>query len=190
MIKYIASIMMVVSFGSSASFYIDYQGLKRPATQIEKNEQLSMNGYRLLTDELNGLIFEVGTRTKEIETHSNFADDTELKYAISGLIPDGWKAFIDEKFTAFKPITYNSEGEPWLNVLARVGAKYGYKFVVDWENKQIQLSEDEYFVEPDLNKPVVVENEKGESYFIYKTQKSNSKGYLIINGELVEIKVK
>ena len=191
--KYLMPLGILVCLSSSnieAAFYVDYQGLKKPNKEIANKDDLIMpNGYRLLTDDLNGIVFEIGNRDQIIKT-SNFADDVEMKYAIGGIMPGGWSAYVDERLTALKQITYSANNESWLEVLARVGSRYGYKFVVDWKHKVVQISEDENYKAPDPNLPVAVRSSDGDKYFIYKTQQSLDKGYMIVDGQLIPIQIK
>jgi hypothetical protein len=183
-------LLSVMAIGSAqASFHIDYQGLERPEqTKITKADVGSPEGFRLLTDDLNGVVMEVGERRKVIN-NSNFADDMELKFAIGGLLPKGWSAYVDEHLTEEKNITFSADKEPWLNVLARVGVKFGYRFLVDWDNNVVQLSDDAYFKPKGATEHVVVEDESGQTFYIYKTKQQLNKGYMIHNGEVIPIKL-
>jgi hypothetical protein len=175
---------------ANASFYIDYQGLERGKVEhIKQSQLITPDGYRLLTDGLKGLVFEIGPRKKQDKT-SAFADDTILKDSIGALLPKGWSAFLDERLSGDVSITFSAENEFWLETLARIGGEYGFKFVVDWEQELVQISRDEYYIEPNPNEPVVVESENGQTYFIYKSKQSLDKGMVIINGEMVPLKVK
>lgn len=172
-----------------ASFHIDYQGLERPEqTKITKNDVGSPEGYRLLTDDLNGVVIEVGTRRK-ISDNSNFAENIELKFAMGGLLPKGWSAYVDEHLSEEKNITFSADKEPWLNVLARVGVKFGYRFLVDWDNNVVQISDDAYFKPQGASEHIVVEDESGQTFYIYKTKQKLNKGYMIHDGEVIPIKL-
>lgn len=172
-----------------ASFHIDFQGQERPPTKaITKKDVGSPEGFRLLTDDLAGVVVEVGHRRK-VTKNSNFADDIEFKLAVGGLIPKGWSAYVDEHISEEKSITYSADGEPWLNVLARVGVKFGYKFLVDWDNNVIQISDDAYFKPEGPKEHIVVEDSKGQTFYIYKTKQDLNKGYMIHDGQVLPIKV-
>lgn len=174
---------------ANASFHIDRQGLERPKeTTITKNEVSSPEGYRLLTDDLSGLVMEVGERRKVIN-NSNFAEEIELKFAMSGLLPKGWSAYVDEHISEEKNITFSADKEPWLNVLARVGVKFGYRFLVDWDNNIVQISDDAYFKPRGESEHVVVEDDSGQTFYIYKTKQQLNKGYMIHDGEVIPIKI-
>lgn len=176
---------------ANAEFYVDHQGLKRDPNKVlaEKHDVVSPNGYRLLTDGLKGLIYEVGQRSAVINT-STFGSDVEFKYAIGAIIPEGWSAYVDENILKLKNISFSATDEPWLNVLARVGARFGYKYVVNWDHLIVQISLDEYYMEPDQNAPITVAGPEGELYYIYKTKQSVDKGYIIIDGEMLPLKIK
>ncbi|MFT6910452.1 MAG: hypothetical protein ACJAS1_007181 [Oleiphilaceae bacterium] len=172
-----------------ASFHIDYQGIERPEQKkITKNDVGSPEGYRLLTDDLNGVVIEVGTRRK-ISKNSNFAENIELKFAMGGLLPKGWSAYVDEHLSEEKNITFSADKEPWLNVLARVGVKFGYRFLIDWDNNVVQISDDAYFKPQGASEHIVVEDESGQTFYIYKTKQKLNKGYMIHDGEVIPIKL-
>jgi hypothetical protein len=174
---------------ASASFHIDYQGLERPQqTKITKSDIGSPEGYRLLTDDLSGVVIEVGERRK-ITNNSNFADDIELKFAMGGLLPKGWAAYVDEHISEEKNITFAADEEPWLNVLARVGVKFGYRFLIDWDNNIVQISDDAYFKPQGESEHVVVEDETGQTFYIYKAKQELNKGYMIHDGQVLPIKL-
>jgi len=181
---------MVIANIASASFFIDYQGLERPDTRpVSKGQVISPNGFKLLTDDMEGIVIEVGDRPTSIVLNTDFADDTAFKYAVGAIMPEGWSAYVDERISGLKRISYSSEQEPWLNVLVRVGAEYGYKYIVNWEQNIVQISEDNNYVAPDLNAPIATSSKSGANYYIYKTQQTLDKGYMIIDGEMVEIKI-
>ncbi|MFT5851559.1 MAG: hypothetical protein ACI87J_001532 [Colwellia sp.] len=185
----IIGLSLVTLSTAHASFHIDYQGLERPIEKnITKQDVGSPDGYRLITDDLNGVVIEVGTRRK-IAKNSNFADDIELKFAMGGLLPKGWSAYVDDHISEEKNITFSADGEPWLNVLARVGVKFGYRFLIDWDNNIVQISDDAYFKPEGVKEHIVVEDENGQTFYIYKTKQELSKGYMIYDGEVIPIKV-
>ena len=187
-IKFIFLSFMTIGT-AHASFHIDYQGLERPVKkQILKSDVSSPEGFRLLTDDLSGVVMEVGTRRKIIN-HSNYAQDTELKYAMSGLLPKGWSAYVDENILEEKSISFAADSEPWLNVMARVGVKFGYRFLVDWNNNIVQISEDVYYKPEGESEHVIVEDDKGQTFYIYKTKQALNKGYMIHNGDVIPIKI-
>ena len=182
------SIALLCSSEVNASFFIDYQGLEKKEITKKTDERYSPNGFRLLTDGLKGLIYEVGTRPRRISKTSSFSDDIEFKYAIGSVIPKDWAVYVDEKITAFENVTFSSNNEDWINVVARIGAKYGYKYILNWSTKTLQVSADEYFNEPDKNAPIAVEIDGGELFYIYKTKNKTDNGYMIVDGEIVPIK--
>jgi hypothetical protein len=185
----ILALTLITLSPAQASFHIDYQGLERPiSNKIKPSDVGSPEGYRLLTDDLSGLVMEVGKR-REIGNNSNFAENTELKFAMGGLLPKGWSAFVDEHLSEEKNITYSADKEPWLNVLARVGVKFGYRFLVDWDNNIVQISDDAYFKPEGVSEHVVVEDDSGQTFYIYKTKQELNKGYMIHDGKVIPIKV-
>lgn len=187
--KVIFCLTVLASAGANASFYIDYQGLEKPEAEPKSKEQLiSPDGYRLLTNDLQGLVYEIGP-SEEAEKISSFADQIQLKNGIGTVIPEKWSAYIDEQMSADKTISFSAENESWLNVLARIGSDYGFKFVVDWEQMIVQISKDEHFIEPNPNDPVVTKGQNGQLYYIYKSKQEINKGMMLIDGELIPIKV-
>ncbi|MDI4652572.1 MULTISPECIES: hypothetical protein [Pseudoalteromonas] len=182
-------ILIASPFYASATFYIDYQGLEKPkVAPVEKRQLISPDGYRLLTNEFSGLVFQIGEPVKT-ETISSFGEDVSFKNGVATLIPRHWSAYIDEQLNANNTISFSAENEDWLKVLARIGNNYGYKFIVDWQQKMVQITKDEFYVKPDPNEPVMVEGDNGQNYFIYKSKQSLSKGVMIVDGKVVTLNI-
>ena len=185
-----ALVLITWSLDSSATFYIDYQGLdkSKPKNEIiKKKDLISPDGYRLLTNELYGVVFQIGKPLK-MPNISTFGDDASFKNAVATLIPPEWSAYIDEQLNANNTISFSADNEDWLKVLARIGNNYGYKFIVDWQ-QLIQITKDEFYVKPDPNEPVMVEGDNGQKYFIYKSKQSLSKGMMIVDGKVIRLNI-
>ncbi len=187
--KWLGLIALLVTLPTKATFYIDYQGLNPHPVKPPEEKSTTPDGYRLLTDGLQGLIFEVGERPV-VEKTSNFAADVAFKFAIGAIMPEGWSAYVDENISMLKNVSFSAQDEPWLNVLARVGTQFGYQYVVDWQRKMVQVSLDAYFSEPNPNAPVTVQGENGEQYYIYKTRQAVDQGVVIVDGQVVPMRVK
>lgn len=187
--KLITTLALLLPFYVNASFYIDYQGLEKPVkVKEQKNDLITPNGYRLLTNDLQGIVYEIGKRL-EMANLSNFADDVTFKDGIGLVMPDGWSAYIDEQLSAKQSISFSAENEAWITVLARIGSSYGYKFVVDWEQRLVQISKDKYYIEPDPNEPIITEGNNGQKYYIYKSKQDVNKGMVIVDGQLIPLKI-
>lgn len=177
------------TFSVNATFYIDYQGLDKPNVEVKTQKELiSPDGYRLLTNDLGGIVFEIGVR-EGTPPISSFAEDTTFKNGIGTITPVGWSVYIDEQLSVNKSISFNAQNEDWLNVLARIGSNFGYKFVVDWQQQMLQISKDEHYTQPDPNVPVVVKGDNGQMYYIYKSKKSINQGVMIVDGEVIPLKI-
>lgn len=174
---------------ANAAFYIDYQGLeKNNDVKKQRKELISPDGYRLLTDDLSGLVYEIGNR-KEVSSISSFAQDEVFKDVIGVILPKGWSAYLDEHLSGNEKISISANDEKWLNVLARVGNNYGYKFIVDWQQEIVQITSDEHYVKPNPNEPLSLEGTDGQMYYIYKSKQSKDNGVMIIDGEVVPLKI-
>ncbi|MGP4943181.1 hypothetical protein [Pseudoalteromonas nigrifaciens] len=175
---------------ANATFYIDYQDLEKKVPESEERKELiSPDGYRLLTDDLSGLVYQIG-KPEDVELISSFADDNvKFKDGIGVIIPQGWSAYLDEQLSGKENISFSANNEKWINVLARIGNNYGYKYIVDWQQKIVQITSDENYIEPNPNEPLPLEGNNGQMYYIYKSKQSIDNGVLLMDGEVIPLKI-
>lgn len=187
-------LVLFASFRCQAEFYIDYQGLdKKEVTAAQKRKiNETPDGYRLLTDEFRGVVHEIGSGKQTKNT--SFGADEALKNALAMIVPSNWVVYADEHFTDIPDVTWEATDELWLVVLSRIGSNHGIRYVVDWDQEVIQVSKDEDFVQPDFNAPTVLEHPTtGKRIFIYTEDKlptQPSKGFIVVDGELIKVEVK
>ncbi|MBE0420510.1 hypothetical protein EI165_10295 [Pseudoalteromonas nigrifaciens] len=178
-----------ISSSAKATFYIDYQDLeKKEAEKTERKQLISPDGYRLLTDDHSGLIYEIGKRI-DVKPISSFADDISFKEGIGAILPKGWSAYLDEHLNASDEISFSADKEHWLTVLARIGNNYGYKFIVDWQQKIVQITSDENYIKPNPNDPLPLEGSDGQMYYIYKSKQSINNGVILVDGKVIPLKI-
>ena len=147
------------------------------------------DGYRILSDKTYGIVHQVGKG--DVGKTSSFGTDMPLKDAISILMPEKWIAYIDENVDIPRKVDWQAEETPWVNVLGRMGANYGYRFVVDWDQKLLQISPDEEFVAPDYNDPIsLTDPESGRTLFIYSAKPDSKGGVILVDGEAIPVKLK
>lgn len=193
--KSIKPLVVAVAIGLScgaaqASFYVDYQGTQADNLTAEELRRLkgAPEGYRLLTDKNFGLITEIG-EGKPVKITS-FGADISFKDAISMIMPEGWIAYIDENVRDMRNVDWQVNNESWLKALASIGGDYGYYFLVDWQQKLIQILPDSDYIPQEYNAPVeMLDEESGRKIFIYSSKPVDKGGVVIINGKAVPVKI-
>lgn len=177
----------------SANFYIDYQGTNENKAldyQEMRNMKGAPDGYRVLTDKSYGMVHQIGKPSGEYDKVNGFGTALTLKDTVSMIMPEKWIAYVDENLTTANEIAYQAKNEGWVNVLAQIGQNYGYRFIVDWEQKLIQVSPDRDYLEPDYNAPITLKDEEsGRSIFIYSAQPVSTGGTILVNGKAMPFKI-
>ena len=192
--KYIcSSIICFLPIVAQANLFIDYQGVtpKEKTVKELREAQGVPDGYSFYTNKYKGVIHEVGSGKPEKITQ--FGTDSDMKLALSMIVPDGWVVYAEEQFTKIPKVSWDSENEPWLTTLSKIGSNYGVRFIVDWDQQVVQISQDLEFVAPDFNQPVILDvPESDKKLFVYTNDStSESKGgFILVDGKLVPIKVK
>lgn len=174
---------------ANATFLVDYQGLEPESLKKQNVNRGVPDGYKIFTDKYKGVIYEIGQGIAgNVVT---FGWDDQIKNAMSQIIPSDWVVYADEGFNSKSKVTWEADDVPWIDVLAILGNEYGVKYVVDWDQKVIQIENDIDFVETSLNEPTVMTDPgTGQSIFIYTQEnKPSNQGYILINGELVPVVV-
>ena len=184
------SIMTLGPLSAHANFYIDYQGTDKKTTSAEDMRRLkgAPDGYRILADKTYGVVHQVGKGDPAaIEI---FGADLAPKDAISMMMPDKWIAYIDENLESPGKVDFQAKKEPWIGVLARMGINYGYRFVVDWDQKLLQISPDEDFVAPDYNDPIALKDPgSGRTIFVYSAKPISKGGVILVDGKAIPVKL-
>jgi len=182
--------VMALVPAANAKFYVDYQGIEKIITTTEEMRRMkgSPDGYRVLTDKTFGLVHHIGKGGAS--STSSFGADMPLKDAISMLMPEKWIAYVDENIENSGKVDWQAKGEAWIDVLGRIGANYGYRFVVDWDQKLLQISPDEDFTAPDYNDPIALKDpESGRTIFVYSNKPTINGGVILVDGKAISIKV-
>lgn len=173
-------ILLILPLTVSANFYIDYQGYE--------NEVLAPEGFRVLTDKKYGVVHQVGEG--QPEKGNSFGSAMPLKDAIGMLMPNKWVAYIGENVGTPNVVDWQASNEPWIDVLARVGANYGYRFVVDWDQKVLQISPDKDFTPPNYDNPIAFSDPVSERTIFIYSDNPTSKGRILVDGKWVPVKIK
>ncbi|QCZ95528.1 hypothetical protein [Salinimonas iocasae] len=185
-ISSLALTVMLASNTATAGFYIDMQGLNK----AQKTIPGVADGYKMLTGKYYGIIHEVG-KGNPSKTHS-FGDSSTIADAMFMIMPDGWYAFVDETVEEIPLVSWDAshdKGQYWTDVLADIGKDYGLRYVIDWDQKLVQIDLEPDFTKPDYDDPIVVADSNDErQMFIYK-KKPNLSGYLLRDGEYIPVKV-
>ena len=184
------SCLALTSLTANANFYVDYQGTDSKTVNAEELRRLkgAPDGYRILADKTYGVVHQVGKGSSvNIEI---FGAELALKDAISMMMPDKWIAYIDENLEKPVSVDFQAKNEPWIGVLARVGINYGYRFVVDWDQKLLQISPDEDFVAPDYNDPIALKDpHSGRTIFVYSAKPIAKGGVILVDGKAIPVKL-
>lgn len=193
MIKKLSLLAAVFTTSSFASgLYIDYQGLdtkKKTALELRK-ERGTPDGYVKYSDQYKGVIHEIGNGIAEKVT--TFGVEQGFKDAVSIIVPKGWITYVDEQYQDIPLVTWEADQQPWVNVLANIGANHGIKYIVDWEQQVVQFTKDSSFVKPDYNQPAMLEDPNSKKkVFIYHREgiTKAQKGFILLNGKMVPVKV-
>ncbi len=187
----VIGLLAVTTFATNANFYIDYQGVDKPALTVQQRRaaQGAPNGYKLLTDKTYGAIHQIGSGLAVNIT--SFGDDFDLKMAMHTLVPTGWIVYVDEQSPMNKRVSWSAQNEQWTITLGRLGSAYGFRFIVDWDQQLIQMVKDENYQHPDENDPIVMSNpETGQKVFVYPTKQNINGGVLIIDGKVIKTVIK
>lgn len=177
---------LLASNTAAGGFYIDMQGINKP----KANTSGVADGYKMLTGKYYGVIHEVGEGTPT-KTNS-FGDRSTIADAMFMIMPEGWFAYVDETVEEIPLVSWDASqgnGQNWTDVLATIGKDYGLRYVVDWDQRLVQIDLEPNFVKPDYDDPIVVsDSEDRRQMFIYKKE-PNLSGYLLKDGEYIPVKV-
>lgn len=188
--KYISMVVLSLSMPVSASFYIDNQGLTG-GDEVDPVGDLQGTppGYRILSDNSYGSVHQIG-KSGTIKKLSGFGAGIQLNDAMSMIMPDKWISYIDDKIKNPPLVDWSSSNEDWVKSLAVLGATYGYQFIVDWDQRMIQVSPKQGYVEPDYNKPVEMKDEEnGRSIFVYSAKAVDKEGVILVDGKLIKVSI-
>lgn len=165
-----------------AHFFIDYQDVKE---KIESQSRVAPEGFELLTGKYHGLIQEVGEGQANLV--SSFGEEVEVSDALSFILPEDWFAYVDQRIEQLPQVSWDANERPWTHVIADMGKQYGLRFVVDWDQKLLQIAAGRAVNTEQIDAPRLMRDEKtGREIFIY-TQETRPQGYMILNGEYVPV---
>lgn len=185
-IKATISLSFLISMNASA-YYVDFQGVSNKTT-VQSKHQVAPDGFVFFTDKFKGAVIEIGKGSRN--KISTFGVDDKLENAIGFIVPKDWITYIDSEFSEIPRVSWDFEQLDWVNALATLGNENGLRFIVDHDQRVLQIEKEEGFIKPDFNQPLVMESSSGEQIFIYKQEKEvNSGGYILVDGELVKVKV-
>lgn len=152
---------------AEANFFVDYHGVQRKKVSAEI---------------LRGHVHEIGNGSAS--KTSSFGADMPLKDAVSMLMPDKWIAYIDANVDSPALVAWQAKNQPWTVVLGEMGTNFGYRFIVDWDQKLLQISSDQGFKSPEYNDPIALtEPGSGKTVFIYSATPIRENGVFVVNGE-------
>lgn len=181
-----------ISNTANARFLIDYQGLDKeePITSSRLREiNGTPDGYNVLVDKTQGGVVNHIGEPQPIKTYS-FGTDFSLGDMAFMVMPDKWIAYVDQNVEMPGSVTWQSHDEYWTDALERIGVNYGYRYIVDWDQKLIQITSDKDFMPPEYDNPIsVVDPESGRKFFIYSDD-STGGGVIIVDGKVIPIQVK
>jgi hypothetical protein len=186
MTKFYFSILILIfptfSFGH---FFIDYQDVKEKPKEFQR---ATPDGFELLTGKYYGLIQELGNGSSQ--PISSFGEDVEISEALTLILPPDWFAYVDEQIELLPQISWDANQRPWTNVIADIGKQYGLRFLVDWDQKLLQIESSHRQKLDAVEQPTLMFDEKsGRQVFIY-SQEIAPKGYIILDGEFVPVVIR
>ncbi len=182
--------VLALPLGASANFYVDYQGIEHKTATAEELRRLkgAPDGYRVLADKSFGIVHQIGKGVAS--KTSSFGTDMPLKDAVTMLMPEKWIAYIDENVENPNMVDWQAKNDLWTDVLGQMGANYGYRFVVDWDQKLLQISLDEDFTAPDYNDPIALKDpESGRTIFVYSAKPITKGGVILVDGKAIPVKI-
>lgn len=179
--KLLTTCIFAISFTANANFYIDMQ-----KEQIVPTSHSSVPGYKLLTGDYFGKVYQVGTPF-DLCGVSSEGENQAIEDAMYFILPSGWYAYIDEQVTAFPTVSWSSSDDYFLDVLGHMGKNYGLNFVVDWEQKLVQIQVDEDFTQPNIEQPTIITDSDGDREVYIYTKPAAKNGFLLKNGKIIPV---
>lgn len=180
---------LFLSSSASALFVVDYQGLdKEKARHAIARSKIAPEGYNVLTDKTRDIVHEFGRGNPSKIT--SFGDDMSLSDGISMIMPDGWVAFVDEDLSVPKTISWDAQNYAWTQTLRDVGINAGLRFIVDWDQRVVQIFGERGFKEPDITDAVeVVDPKTGKTLLIYPDGSGKTAGKLMHKDKTYPIRI-
>lgn len=180
---------LLISSNASALFYIDYQGMdKEKARHAIARRKVAPEGYNVLTDKSLNVVHQFG-RGKAHKINS-FGDGMSLSDGMSMIMPDRWVAFVDEDLSLPDMISWDAQNISWTKTLRDVGVNFGIRFIVDWDQKVVQIFGSRGFKKPDIASAVeVVDPKTGKTLLIYPDRGGNTVGRLMHKDKSYPIKI-
>ena len=183
----------VICSTANAKFFVDYQGLEIEAQERQEKADAAekkQERYRILTDK-SPVLEEIGTPAPT--PTNSFGVDMPLRDAIALLIPDKWIAYIDKQIRNPGEVDFQAENEAWTRALATIGVNYGYRFVVNWDDKTIQIERDPSFISPDYSGPkAFTDADSGRVIYVYTDEQVGEKdaNEIVVEGKKVPVRIK
>lgn len=177
---------VVVSSHADAGFSIDYQGLtKEPIKEVVN--RVTPDGFQLIKGKFAGQVVEIGEGIPDEVAASG--EQLELSDAMTFILPSDWFVYADETVDSFPKVTFDAVNTQWTHVLADISQRHGVSFIVDWDQKLIQVSRVSDFVDPQFNAPsVVTDPQTGKEVFIYTKDEKNI-GHFLVDGDYIPVKL-
>jgi hypothetical protein len=175
------TLVLLITQTAQAKFYIDLQKEKPPTYQKNNTE-----GYKLLTGQYHGRVFQVGEPIG-IGAVTSEGEDQSIEDSMFFILPSGWFAYIDEQTVTLPNVSWSANNTYFLDVLAELGKNYGMKFIVDWNQKLVQIEVNESFENPSFEQPSIITDSEGKREVYIYTKPSKTTGYLIKNGDITPV---
>lgn len=175
----IAAALGIAAMPAQATFFIDYQGLDtEPEIIIGPPD-----GFKVFADGTFKVLSEVGEGQADIRL--GYGLEIDLDESMLMIMPDDWIAYIDEQINFERKVDWTGD-MPWTDVLLRLGNAYGLAFIVDWEQKMVQIvpgNEVEYFTLEDMQAHEVVHPVTGATLYIHTADQLSETGLLMVDGK-------
>ena len=179
-----AGIIAAFSLPVQAHFFIDNQGLDKQ-TPISVGESRARsgepNGYSLLTDNTFAVVHQIGKGS--VKKITSYGSDLPLKDAMMDILPIGFAAYVESDVDTEFMVSWAIKSAEWTEALGQIGASNGYRFIVQWPEKIVQIVPDTRFTKvDDLNEVMLRDPGNRRTIRIYTDHSSPRSGALVKEG--------
>lgn len=176
------AVLAAVSTSASGVFLVDYQGLDKNAEQ----RRITPAGFNVIADRTYKVVRHIGKG--EPEFRQGFGLELSLADSLLSIIPNNWVSYIDESIQFNKTVDWDGD-LPWTEVLTRLGNNYDLAFIVDWNQRMIQVVPGQNFNDDANLKPMrVVNPESGRTLYVHTNDSLSESGVLIMGGNAYKVK--
>ncbi|MFK5894683.1 MAG: hypothetical protein QM504_15800 [Pseudomonadota bacterium] len=176
-----AALVALCATNANAVFLVDYQGLDKNG----EKRRVTPAGFNVIADRTYKVVRQIGTGNPEFR--QGFGLQLSLADSLLSIIPDNWVSYIDMKIKFNKPVDWDGD-LPWTEVLTRLGNNYGLAFIVDWNQKMIQVVPGiDFNGKEKLEAVKVINPETGRTLYVHTSDALSDSGILIMDGNSYKV---